>query len=221
MGGNITTGGAFSTTGNIYPGTGSALQTTGYITCEADGDFVFTGGKVGIGASPVANCPLDVNGVGVLAVRADGSSGPASGKSVEIFYHSANDVAYLQAFDRTGAAYKPIYLVGSTVTLYSGGNARLLADGTGVKVTSGYTGGTVGALDSYDDAMVLHRGLSQGQAEALLKVGALERHGELLMWDIERTIMLLGGGIYQTRQKHDREIAEVRARLATLEARAS
>ena len=52
MGGNITTGGAFSTTGRIYPGTGSALQATGYITCESDGDFVFTGGKLGIGVSP-------------------------------------------------------------------------------------------------------------------------------------------------------------------------
>lgn len=51
-------GGPFSAMGRIYPGTGSALQALGYITCEADGDFVFSGGNVGLGASPISPLTL-------------------------------------------------------------------------------------------------------------------------------------------------------------------
>ena len=185
-------GGGISTTGRIYPGTGSAVQTTYYL---------------------LSNTGIDVVGG---ALRVTGSSNPVGGAGLEL--HWDNTSAYVQGYNRGSSAYVPLLLIGSTVTLYAGANARLLADATGVKVTSGYSAGTVGALDDYDDAMILHRGLSQGQAEALLAVGALEKHGELLMWDIERTIMLLGGGIYQTRQKHDLEIADLRARLSRLEA---
>ncbi|MDO8671250.1 MAG: hypothetical protein Q7O66_07435 [Dehalococcoidia bacterium] len=98
----------------------------------------------------------------------------------------------------------------------------LLVNATGVKVLSGYSTGTVGALDDHDDAMVLHRGMSKADPSALLAVGALEKHDNDLMWDFETTVMLLGGGIYQTRKRvddnHEYALALER-RVAELEAR--
>jgi hypothetical protein len=96
---------------------------------------------------------------------------------------------------------------------------KMMLDATGVKVTSGYSGGTVGALDDYDDALVLRDGMSLADPRPLIEVGALAKQSDgQLFWDIDRTIMLLGGGIYQGRQQMDRDRAENMSRLAALEA---
>lgn len=103
-------GGPFSTTGRIYPGTGSALQTTGYITCEADGDFVFTGGNVGMGVSPAYRLDVSAN---------------VSGQAAAFFYNAGNNA------DRHGIFVKGGANDGSGTTHY-----LLGLDGSGAQVGS-------------------------------------------------------------------------------------
>ncbi len=115
-------------------------------------------GNVGIGMTPVRK--LDVTGTfgatgaatlgSTLAVastvdaggtiRAYGSTAPASGAGVECHYTGAN--GYVQSYDRTGAAYMPLNLRGSTVNLAPSGTTVLAASAGAAAITGtlGVTG---------------------------------------------------------------------------------
>lgn len=71
-----------------------------------------------------------------LATRAQFTalgSAPPSGAGLELYYDTTNDWAALVAYDRTGAAYKPLQMAGSTVTLISNGagNSITMDPGSG------------------------------------------------------------------------------------------
>ena len=72
------------------------------------------GGNVGIGTT-TPGTPLDV--MGQARILSATYVGPTSGKGLELFYHAANDTAYVQSYDRTASAWKPLSLSGSTVAI--------------------------------------------------------------------------------------------------------
>jgi len=83
--------------------------------------FIRADGNVGIGTSSPGTT-LDVNGRSrVTATGAD----PTSGSGLEMIYHTANDKAYILAYDRTGSAYKDISLGVSDSQLYLNSDGKV------------------------------------------------------------------------------------------------
>jgi hypothetical protein len=79
--------GALSTYGYIYPGTGTAIQATGYITAHATGKLALMGGNVGIGTA-APNTKLEVSGT-TRTARLD-----IAGAETYIYRLSANDLIF-------------------------------------------------------------------------------------------------------------------------------
>lgn len=85
------------------------------------------------GAHVTSSEPVAVTG----AIRAMSAThvNPAAGKSVEIDYDSANDWGTIVAYDRDGAAHKPLRLNGDGVTQLHNGTEITLVDATGLDLT--------------------------------------------------------------------------------------
>ena len=92
------------------------------INTLSDGDWTLNGndiystgsGNVGIGnANPTAK--LDVNGM----IRSTGYNIPASGAGLEMLL--ANEINYIQGYDRDSSEWMPVYVRGSEVRLGGGG----------------------------------------------------------------------------------------------------
>lgn len=81
------------------------------------GSVVYATFPVGVGASPTANTKMEISG-GMLRLLGSTISYPASGKGLEINYRTdSGDSAYITAYDRGGAAFKPIHLGASYITI--------------------------------------------------------------------------------------------------------
>lgn len=86
--------------------------------------------------------PLQVNGGGyfngkfnaVGTIRSTGQTNPTSGTGVEMQWDGTT--GYVIAYDRGGAAFKPLNFQGSTVTLAPSGGAKVSATATGVGIAN-------------------------------------------------------------------------------------
>lgn len=94
----------------------SGAQTPWTSDIDAAGHALLNASFVGIRTStPSASC--DVNGT--IRALTTTTAGPTSGTGIEIVYASSAGAGYIQAYDRTGSAYKPLNVVGSYVNLGS------------------------------------------------------------------------------------------------------
>ena len=98
------------------------------IQLRANGVSHFSGGNVGVGTTSPA-CILDVNNVGRFLSATP--SYPSTGKGVEVYFDSAGDLGYIQAYDRTGATWKGLTLAGDTLQMRTAGNERARIDSSG------------------------------------------------------------------------------------------
>ena len=85
-------------------------------------------GNLGVGTTSPA-CILDVNNIGRFLSATP--SYPSTGKGVEVYFDSAGDLGYIQAYDRTGAAWKGLTLAGDTLQMRTAGNERMRIDSSG------------------------------------------------------------------------------------------
>jgi hypothetical protein len=119
-------------------GTGTTTSTgTGSVVLSASPTFTGTVAAATINASGRVSSSAGLS--------ASGNTPPASGQSLEMAF--TGGVGLVIAFDRTGAAYLPLRMQGSTVTTFIGGTARLSIDANGnVFPTSGTTAMTNGLI---------------------------------------------------------------------------
>lgn len=108
------------------------------------------------------------------------------------------------------------------ITDVTAGLHRLRINSTGyVGVdVSGVSGSyaNIDLYDEHDDAVVLHQGISQRKVEVLEQLGIMEKMGNQWMMNLQPMMMLLAGGVYQTRQRLDGLVEAQAQRIATLEA---
>lgn len=79
--------------------------------------------------APVFTNQVNTNGV----VRSTGISGvTATGAGVEMFWHTTNLEGTIHAYDRTAAAYKPMNVNGSVITVQASGVDQMVFNGTTV-----------------------------------------------------------------------------------------
>jgi hypothetical protein len=69
-------------------------------------------------------------------LRATGNAAPSSGAGMEIYYVSGSNQGVIQAYDRTGAAYKGILLQGSSIDFYLSGAQRLALNSSGIYLST-------------------------------------------------------------------------------------
>jgi hypothetical protein len=78
--------------------------------------------------------------------RVTGAGSPASGSGIETFFNAG--AGYVQGYDRTGGAYLPLYMRGSTVFTVAGGITVASASSSGVDFLEASIGGlSVGYRD--------------------------------------------------------------------------
>jgi hypothetical protein len=73
-------------------------------------------------------------------LRGTGTSFPTTGTGVEIGVAGGN--GYIQSYNRTGAAYVPIQLIGSTIDLFIGASSKLVISAAGAVTIPGTLGVT-------------------------------------------------------------------------------
>lgn len=107
-----------------------------------------SGGNVLIGTATNSTFKLDVNGTARVSgiatfsssvtaggkVQVTGSTSPASGSGLELFYDGS--YAGMLGYNRTSPGYLPIAIDGSTVTLFTGSTPRLTIANTGAATFS-------------------------------------------------------------------------------------
>lgn len=132
----LKTDGAFVVGTTAYVATSMRVGSTSApsSTLSVTGTFGVSGGA-SLGATLAVASTVDAGGT----IRAYGSTAPASGAGVECHYTGAN--GYVQSYDRTGAAYMPLNLRGSTVNLAPSGTT-VLAASTGAAAVTGTFGVT-------------------------------------------------------------------------------
>ena len=101
-----------------------AADTVAITTSGAEAMRIDASGNVGVATSSPAS-KLDVFGT----VRSITQSVPSSGSGVELFYNAGT--GYVLSYDRTGSAYLPAIIGGSTLNLQTGGTSRIYADASG------------------------------------------------------------------------------------------
>jgi hypothetical protein len=71
-----------------------------------------------------------------------GAASPASGSGTEVFYSGGS--GYVQSYNRTGSAYTPLFLTGSTINLYPNGASigAAVVSSNGLAVTGAISGTT-------------------------------------------------------------------------------
>jgi hypothetical protein len=79
------------------------------------------GGSIGVGT----NTPTALFDVAGFIRSTNTNSTPTSGKGVEIIYHTGADTGYVQAYDRSTSAYKPLIIDASTLSLNSTSAGRV------------------------------------------------------------------------------------------------
>ena len=79
------------------------------------------GGSIGVGT----NTPTALFDVAGFIRSTNTTSTPTSGKGVEIIYHTGADTGYVQAYDRSTSAYKPLIIDASTLSLNSTSAGRV------------------------------------------------------------------------------------------------
>jgi len=184
----------------IYPGN----QTTGYITCEADGDFVFTGGDISV---PVASGVVRT----VYLLAGTGATESDTG-TLEVGIARGDEAkkAYI-SFIRSGAGGDgtiSMLVTRGGVATYSttiDRDGNMVVPGT-LTVNGDQTGAVDHVFDAYDDIELLRTWRQGGVLPFAL--------GDLLNRD-----RLLRDSILQEYHERGREIAELRERVAVLEAR--
>lgn len=97
--------------------------------------------------------------------------------------------------------------------------AMTLAGAGAVEADSTITGD---AFDEFDDALILRRGISEGQLKVLQQLGVMRRKkrkegGSGWMINFQKMMYLLAGGVYQTRARLDSRFTELDKRLGKLE----
>jgi hypothetical protein len=146
------------------------------LVVEGDTDFV------GIGTVPLQ--PFEVNGA--MRLLPTTFTPAASGKGMEWFYNSADDRAYLQVYDRTGSAFKPVRFRASAFT-FDDGNATF---GGTLTVNGNQAGATDHVFDDYDDMELLEKWRAGGKGlpfeigdmlnrDRLLRDTIIQQHGAM------------------------------------------
>jgi len=185
--------------GNLLAQEGSATQVVQLTTTGSTGDSII---KVQIPASGTGNSTLRLE-------QGDGQ-GAANNHGYDIFYSGQDGRFVILTRDENGAgADEDVLRIvdGTTVIL---GDAAITADS---------------AFDDHDDAMVLYRafsvphkeylagrGLLASRQEELIEIGVLERHADgWIGHNPQRMEALLAGGIYQSRERIDRNAERIDA----------
>jgi len=108
--------------------------------------------------------------------------------------------------------------------LWTGGAANMAmtltgAGGLSVDADIGTGDDPVALFDSYDDAMVIQKGIQQRNHELLADIGVFTKKdtGSGYMMNIQPMTRLLAGGIYQTRQMLEDTRDKLTARLENVE----
>ncbi len=108
---------------------------TGDLTVDTSTLKVDSGNdRVGVGtASPATGTKLDVAGFvrGTSGAVFQGANNITSGAGIEIGYSTGSQYSFLQSFDRTGAAYKAIRLVGSSIDFDIANTVKANLDASG------------------------------------------------------------------------------------------
>ena len=185
--------------GNLLAQEGSATQVMQLTTTGSTGDALI---KVQIPASGTGNSTIRLE-------QGDGQ-GAANNHGYDIFYSGQDGRFVILTRDENGAgADEDVLRIvdGTTVIL---GDAAITADS---------------AFDDHDDAMVLYRafsvphkeylagrGLLASRQEELIEIGVLERHADgWIGHNPQRMEALLAGGIYQSRERIDRNAERIDA----------
>ena len=130
-------------------------QTPWLSDIDGAGFWLKNAGRIGVGTSaPMAT--VDVNG----SIRAMGNLTPASGAGLEMVYTGV--AGYVQAYDRSSSAYKPLNINGAGLTINGQGNSIVLQP----------AGGNVGI--GVDPGSVLHLG-GNGAVDTPLGVITMSR----------------------------------------------
>lgn len=105
-------------------GAGLTLGSTSSITAASATNLTLAGGSSGaslvLGQSATGIATLNKSFLVSLGLE----NFPASGEGVNIHYDSTNDIGYVQVYDFTGAAWKPLRVKGSQIEWFTGGSER-------------------------------------------------------------------------------------------------
>ncbi len=127
------------------------------------------------------------------------------------------------AFRRAGADNTGDFVLETFVAGVANEAFRVSSGGIGSFDLAGAGTGLPSLHDDKDDAMVLYRGLSQGDLESLESIGIMERKDSGSGWwlNMQPMMMLTAGGVYQNRARLDAGFDQMNGRVNEHETRFS